>query len=179
MASYGLLSPEGDLPKGADHAQLLLVAASSSVSVDDLAVDLAEAGRGDHGRVLVVPAGAGHAIRELDEQGFSRSIPTRLRASSSRPVDLTIRCATPLARASLWLKPSVGPAVLEALRGRTTFSEARRTAELLRHVGLEPVAALLLTRPGPARWLLPAEEATPTAELERAGAPPDNEASAS
>jgi len=46
----------------------------------------------------------------------------------------------------MWLKPSAGPAILVATRKRTRFSEARRTAGLLRHLGLEPVATLLLTR---------------------------------
>ena len=46
----------------------------------------------------------------------------------------------------MWLKPSAGPAILVATRNRTKFSEARRTAGLLRHLGLEPVATLLLTR---------------------------------
>jgi capsular polysaccharide biosynthesis protein len=180
MGSYGLLSPQGDLPEDAEGAQLLLVAASPAVPVDDLAMDLAGVIGGERRRVLVVPAGPGRSVREVDDRSSGRPLPTRPRASGAR-ADLTIRCASPLARPALWLKPSAGPAILVASRGLTRFSEARRTAELLRHLGLEPVAAVLLTGPGAvtstrARGLA---EAPTTPERESAGGASESEASAS
>ena len=132
IGSYGLLSP-GSLEAAPD------------VPVDDLAMDLAEAAASEHRRVLVVPSGPGRALREVNDRGPGRQLQPRPR-SAARGADLTIRCASPLARPSLWLKPSAGPAVLVAVRNRTRFSEARRTAELLRHLGLDPVASVLLTR---------------------------------
>jgi capsular polysaccharide biosynthesis protein len=144
IGSYGLLSP-GSLEEEVSGAQLLLVAAAPDVPVDDLAMDLAEAAASEHRRVLVVPSGPGRALREVNDRSPGRQLQPRPR-SAARGADLTIRCASPLARPSLWLKPSAGPAVLVAVRNRTRFSEARRTAELLRHLGLDPVASVLLTR---------------------------------
>ena len=158
IGSYGLLSP-GD-PEEAGGGQLLLVAASPEVPVDDLAMELAEAVAGEHRRVLVVPSGAGRAPQQVSEQGAGPQLRPRLRLPDGRSVDLTIRCATPLARPSLWLSPSAGPVVLVAVRGRTRFRQARRTAELLRHLRMDPAIAILLKkgrlaqhgwRPPPAR----------------------------
>jgi capsular polysaccharide biosynthesis protein len=145
LASYGLLSPREPQEEAAG-AQLLLIAAGPEVPVDDLAMDLAEAAATEHRRVLVVPAGPGRGLREVNHHGAGRQFQARPRPPGARGADLTIRCASPLARPSLWLKPSAGPAILVAARNRTRFDEARRTAELLRHLGLEPVAAILLTR---------------------------------
>jgi capsular polysaccharide biosynthesis protein len=183
LASYGLLFPR-DVPEEAGGAQLLLIAAGPDVPVDDLAMDLAETAAGDHRRVLVVPAGPGRGLREVNHDAPGRQL--RSRPPGPRGVDLTIRCASPLARPSLWLKPSAGPAILVAARNRTRFDEARRTAELLRHLGLEPVAAVLLTRVAqvagkdhpPVQEVDPFED--PAAEHEAPeGETPESEASAS
>ena len=148
IGSYGLLS-SADLGEEGSSAQLLLVAASPDVPVDDLAMDLAAAAASEHRRVLVVPTGPGRALREVNDSGVGGRLHPQPRQPGSADADLTIRCVSPLARPSMWLKPSAGPAILVATRNRTRFSEARRTAGLLRHLGLEPVATLLLTRGGP------------------------------
>jgi capsular polysaccharide biosynthesis protein len=145
LGSYGLLSPR-DQSEEAGGAQLLLIAAGPDVPVDDLAMDLAEAAASEHRRVLVVPSRPGRGLREVDDHAAGRQLQARPRPSGPRGVDLTIRCASPLSRPSQWLKPSAGQAILVAARNRTRFDEARRTTELLRHLGLEPVAAVLLTR---------------------------------
>src|SRR5205807_6407983 len=146
---------------------------------------LAEAAASENRRVLVVPSGPGRALREVNDRGPGRQLQPRPR-SAARGADLTIRCASPLARPSLWLKPSAGPAVLVAVRNRTRFSEARRTAELLRHLGLEPVAAVLLTRvaQGRPKQRLVVEDADPIegsapGRGTRGGDRSDGEASAS
>jgi capsular polysaccharide biosynthesis protein len=145
IGSYGLLSP-ADVGEGGSGAQLVLVAASPEVPVDDLAMDLAAAAATEDRLVLVVPSGPGRALREVNDRGASGQLHPRPRTPGARDADLTIRCASPLSRPSMWLKPSAGPAILLATRNRTRFSEARRTAELLRHLGVEPAATLLLTR---------------------------------
>jgi len=80
----------------------------------------------------------------------------------------------------MWLKPSAGPAILVATRRRTRFSEARRTAELLRHLGVEPVATLLLTRTGqrPPKRRLPAGDGDPVEGSAPRHEAPESEASA-
>jgi hypothetical protein len=70
--------------------------------------------------------------------------------------DLTIRCLPPPLHgpATPWLEAPASTAVIVATKGRTRFSEARRTGDLLRQVGIEPVAAVLL--PGkPAQRAIP------------------------
>jgi capsular polysaccharide biosynthesis protein len=145
IGSYGLLSPADLEDDGRSDAQLVLVAASPEVPVDDLAMDLAAAAATEDRLVLVVPSGPGRALREVNDRGAAGQLHPRPRPSGARNADLTIRCASPLARPSMWLKPSAGPVILLATRNRTRFGEARRTAELLRHLGLQPAATLLLT----------------------------------
>jgi capsular polysaccharide biosynthesis protein len=178
IGSYGLLAPD-DVGEGGSGAQLLLVAASPDVPVDDLAMDLAEAAASEHRRVLVVPSGPGRALREVNDRGTGRLLQPRPRPPGPRDADLTIRCASPLARPSMWLKPSAGPAILVATRHRTRFGDARRTAELLRRLGLEPVATLLLTRTGqrPPKRRLPADVGDVEGSAPRHEAP-ESEASA-
>jgi capsular polysaccharide biosynthesis protein len=185
LGSYGLLSPR-DLPEEAGGVRLLLIAAGPDVPVDDLAMDLAEAAAVEYRRVVVLPAGPGRGRREVNGHDAGRHLQARPRPSGPGGVDLTIRCASPLARPSLWLKPSAGPAILVAARNRTRFDEARRTAELLRHLGLETVAAVLLTRvaQAAAQERPPVQEATsvegPAADEEApASETPPSEASAS
>jgi hypothetical protein len=179
IGSYGLLS-SADLGDEGSSAQLLLVAASPEVPVDDLAMDLAAAAAGEHRRVLVVPSGPGRALREVNDRGIGGQLHPRPRPSGATDADLTIRCVSPLARPSMWLKPSAGPAILVATRNRTRFSEARRTAGLLRHLGLEPVATLLLTRgaQGVVKRQLPMDGRDAVDGSAHGDEAPENEASA-
>jgi capsular polysaccharide biosynthesis protein len=181
MASYGLLSP-GDAREEASGAQLLLVAASADVPVDDLAMDLASAVAAQRRRAAVDPAGPGRARQELGGRRVGWPLQPHGGTPEDGDADLTIRCASPLAYVALWLRPSVGPAVLVASRGKTRLSEVRRTAELLRHTGLNPVAVILLTdtrvSPRGARGLL--ESDAPALEPAPAkGSDSKSEASAS
>jgi capsular polysaccharide biosynthesis protein len=180
IGSYGPLSP-ADVGEEGGGAQLLLVAASPDVPVDRLALDLAEAVAREHRRVLVVPSGPERALTEVNDGDAGRLLQPRPRQPAVRDPDLTIRCASPLARPSMWLKPSAGPAILVAARNRTRFSDARRTAELLRLRGLEPLAALLLTRvgQGPPKRRLPAEGGSSGPDSAARNEAPESEASAS
>lgn len=145
MGSYGLLSqrsPAGD----SGTSQVLLVAASPEVPVDEIAVEVASAMAAEGRNAIVAPAGVGPALVE-DRGLMTGGAAPRPRRLDGAGADLVIRYVSPLARPALWLDSSVGPAVLVAVRRRTRLRDVRRTSELLRHTGLQPMAVVLL------KWL--------------------------
>jgi capsular polysaccharide biosynthesis protein len=85
-------------------------------------------------QVVLVAAAPGEPVNEV--------------AMAMDGAGLTIHCLP----APVWLGRAVGPAILVATRGRTRRSEARRTSQVLRRGGVEPVAAILLAPDAIERW---------------------------
>jgi uncharacterized protein involved in exopolysaccharide biosynthesis len=140
-APYGFLARIGRGVPGGRPRALLLVAATERDGVDDVGTELAQAIAAGHERVLVLPAlGAPAFVVEADGD--------RAAADRSEDVDMAIHCSLPPPQdpALHRLKPPFDRAVVVATRGGTTFAEARRIANLLRAVGVEVAAALLLPR---------------------------------
>jgi capsular polysaccharide biosynthesis protein len=152
---------------------LLVVATRPHDRVNDVGLELARALAEKHERILVVLAASPDAgaveRREVrtDESSMIVVQPAERPAPELRPgeeFDLVIRCALPPMQEGghTWLKSVPERAILVATRGRCRFSSVRRTAELLRHIGVEIVGAILLPRRGK-----PAPK-TPLPEPERA-----------
>ena len=170
---YGFLAQASLQGRQRDGRTLLLVAASVQDRVDSVAEALAKAASQVHHRVLIVPtsglvdrperreipAGNGSMV-VVGGLGIPGRNPGSTRNQGSRGVenshasrngdrfDLTIHCTLPpMADATTpWSRPAASAAILVATQGSTRFSEARRTAEQLRLVGIELAAAVLLPR---------------------------------
>jgi len=132
---------------------LLLAAISPPPDMKALALGLAQALAANQKRILVEL----EPIREKTSAerfevpaGPSSSIVVMSGARSDlRPdeeFDVTIRAVEPPVQhgGHAWSQPPPSRAVLVARRRRSRFSEARRTAELLRHVGVEIVGTVLM-----------------------------------
>jgi capsular polysaccharide biosynthesis protein len=142
MGSYGLLSQRAPAGDG-DTSQVLLVAASPEVPVDDIAWEVASAVAAEGRKAIVAPAGVQPV--PVEPRGLLTSWPAPPpRTLDTAGADLVIRCVSPLARPALWLDSSVGPAVLVAVQRRTRLRDVRRMTELLRHRGIQTMAVILL-----------------------------------
>jgi capsular polysaccharide biosynthesis protein len=140
-------------PRGRPRA-MLLVASTARDRVNDVAMELAEVVAAGHERVLVVPA----ELPDRSDAGGSRvpavlvagddghSGPPAERTRQEDEIDVAIHCSLPPMQDSTVerLRPAPERAIVVATRGRTTFDEARRTAGLLRAVGVDVAAAVLL-----------------------------------
>ncbi|HKF77100.1 MAG TPA: Wzz/FepE/Etk N-terminal domain-containing protein [Candidatus Dormibacteraeota bacterium] len=162
-ARYGLLGRLGRAaPPGRPRA-LWLVASTPRDRVNDVAAHLAQAATAGHQRVLVVPAQYAAAVDRDSPEGDRPSAfllaPEGGRggpgAAPERPeeeIDLVVHCLLPPMQtpAAEPLGPAPDSVILVATRGRTTFTEARLAAGLLRAIGVEVAAAALLpVRPEP------------------------------
>lgn len=163
-APYGFLARIGrGVPAGRPRA-LLLVASTERDSVNDVGAELAQVVAAGNQRVLVLPALGEPAFVVEDEGG-------RTAADRSEDIDMAIHCSMPPTQdpALDRLTPALDRAVVVATRGVTTFAEARRIANLLRAVGVEVAAAVLLPRslrrPAVAREHRPRVERAPAAEV--------------
>lgn len=161
LGPYGFLTRASLQARQRDARTILLVAASATDRLDRVAETLAMAAARVHQRVLIIPSGGlgeGLERREIPAGHGSAVIVTRpdvigqngYASWQDDRFDLTIRCALPpMADPSMpWAKPAACSAILVATQRSTRFSEARRTAEQLRLVGVETAAAILLPR----RW---------------------------
>ncbi|HEY7198985.1 MAG TPA: Wzz/FepE/Etk N-terminal domain-containing protein, partial [Candidatus Dormibacteraeota bacterium] len=139
---------------------MLLVASTERDPVNEVAMELAEVVAASHERVLVVPARAPDAsgregarpaaVLVADGNGDG---PTGALGRPDDEIDVAIHCSLPPMRDATVerLRPAPDRAIVVATRGRTRFDEARRTAGLLRAVGVEIAAAILLPARMPAR----------------------------
>lgn len=150
---------------------LLLAAISPPPDMKALALGLAQAVAAHQKRILVELGPIlekGSAERFDVPAGPSSSIVVMFGARSElqpgEEFDVTIRAVEPPVQHGgyAWSQPPPSRAILVARRRRSRFSEARRTAELLRHVGVEIVGTVLM----PAR--LDASPEIPVPEPERA-----------
>jgi capsular polysaccharide biosynthesis protein len=160
----GLSAPGGFLVQAAlarragGPRALVLVAASPRDRVDDVALALARTAAGEHRRILVTLPSGPSAAAEPEETRLGDTS-TVLVVRGSRPdgrpwlpappadaYDLVIHGApAPLAGpAEPWLRPEARTAILVATRGRTRLRDARLTAGLLRHIGVDVSGAVLL-----------------------------------
>jgi capsular polysaccharide biosynthesis protein len=155
-ASYGILAHASVIGRR-ERSSVLLVAASPGDEVDQVGIDLGQAVAEVRNRVLVVQSSSEPASRrQIPVGSTSEVVVTREEVPQPDGFDLTIRCLPPPLHgpATPWLEAPASTAVIVATKGRTRFSEARRTGDLLRQVGIEPVAAVLL--PGkPAQRAIP------------------------
>lgn len=151
---YGFLARLGRTgPKGRPRT-MLLVASTERDRVNDVAMELAEVVAASHERVLVVPApqldgassedGRGPAVLVASDNGHDGP-PAELGRPQDE-IDVAIHCSLPpmLDPTVDRLRPAPDRAIVVATSGRTTFAEARRTAGLLRAVGIQVAAAVLL-----------------------------------
>ena len=174
-APYGFLARLGRAGPARRPRGLMLVASSERDRVNEVAMHIAQAVAASDERALVVPAPEPVATEgDGPEAARSRALLVAPEGSRIHPVSsghpeegiaLALHC---------WLPPAQDPAVrrlgsapdraiLVATTERTRFSDARRTAGLLRALGVEVVAAVLLparmrgaslpadTRPGRSR----------------------------
>jgi capsular polysaccharide biosynthesis protein len=142
---------------------LMVVASGARDHVNEVGLGLAHAIAEGGERSLVVlapsPDGGEPEQREVDVGG-----PPPLEAAGApgrqlRPraeYDLTIHCSLPpmLDPGLSWLEPATDRALVVATRGAARFADVRRTADLLRQVDVDVVAAVLLParmRPEPSR----------------------------
>lgn len=171
---YGFIARLGPAGPKERPRTMLLVASTEADRVNDVAMELAEVVAASHERVLVVPApapdgtgseaGRGPAVLVASEDG-AEGPP----AEPGRPqdeIDVAIHCSLPPMRDRTVerLRPAPDRAIVVATKGRTTFDAARRTAGLLRAVGVEVAAAILL----PARMQSASVRARQRPRLERA-----------
>lgn len=151
---YGFLARVGRSGPKDRPRSMLLVASTERDRVNDVAMELAAVVAASHERVLVVPApqpdGAGSedgrapAVLVASDNGHDGPP-----AQITRPedeIDVAIHCSLPPMQDPTVdrLRPAPDRAIVVATRGRTTFAEARRTAGLLRAVGIQVAAAVLL-----------------------------------
>jgi capsular polysaccharide biosynthesis protein len=158
MGPYGFLAQASLQARQRDGRTILLVAASVKDRVDSVGEALARAAAQVHHRVLIVPTnGVDRPQRREIPAGNGSMVvvgglgmPGRNSHTSRNGdrFDLTIHCALPpMADATTpWSRPPASAAILVATQGSTRLSEARRTAEQLRLVGIELAAAVLLPR---------------------------------
>src|SRR5215472_2923144 len=159
VGPYGFLTRASLQGRQRDARTILLVAASAADHLDRVAEMLARAAAQVHHRVLIVRSSElGDGLNRLDTTAGHGTTVVVARpyvigrngyASQNHDrFDLTIHCALPpMADPSMaWAKPAACSAILVATRRATRFSEARRTAEQLRQVGVETAAAILLPR---------------------------------
>lgn len=171
----GFLVQAGLARQPGDPRTLALVAASVGDRVDDVAVTLARNAAGEHRRVLVrLALGAGPGPTAPDDSSAVVVVPGTEGGPPPAPpaadeFDLTIYCALPplYGAAQPWLELQTRTAILVATAGRTRLDEARLTADLLRHVGVEIVGAILLPRSRAARRAQPGHVPANVPVLER------------
>jgi capsular polysaccharide biosynthesis protein len=158
---YGFLARLGRAGWPDGPRSMLLVASTERDRVNDVAMELAETVAADNERVLVVPAsspGEHASAPAVLVTGDDRSGPPAVRPEPVNEIDVAIHCSLPPMQDATVerLRPAPSRAIVVATNGRTTFAEARRTAALLRAVGVEVAAAVLLPErmspaPAPAR----------------------------
>jgi capsular polysaccharide biosynthesis protein len=146
----------GDCPRS-----LLVIASSVHDPVNEVGLALARAMAEGRERSLVVlaPAGDG-AVSErrevlVDGPGSASSASATGSAQlqpSRRELDLAIRCSLPPMQdpGEAWLETSPQQAVAVATRGEARYGDLRRSVDLLRQVGIQVVAAVLVPRGWPA-----------------------------
>ena len=150
---YGLLVHTIRAGNQAGAGALLLAATSAGAGVNDVGLGLARALTSDLKRLLVVLASSGDEgppeRREIRD-GTSSTIVV-LSGGHPEPgpgeaFDQIVRCTLPPLQSGGygWLQPLPGRAILVATRRRSRFSDVQRTAELLRHLGMELVGTVLL-----------------------------------
>jgi len=163
---YGLLVHAMRAGKTAGTGALLLAATSADAGVNDVGLELARALGSDFKRLLVVlapSADEGAAERRELRDGTSSTIVVlsgrHPDAGPNEAFDQVIWCTRPSLQDGgyAWLEAAPSKAILVATRRRSRFGEVRRTAEMLRHLGLELVGTVLL----PVRM-----EPSPTARLQ-------------
>ena len=165
VGPYGFLTRASLQGRQRDARTILLVAASADDRLDCVAEMLARAAAQAHHRVLIVrSSGLGDGLERLDTPARPGSAVVAARpdvigrngyaSQNHERFDLTIHCALPpMADPSMaWAKPAACSAILVATQRATRFSEARRTAEQLRQVGVETAAAILLPRGSRKLW---------------------------
>jgi hypothetical protein len=130
------------------------VASTARDRVNDVAMELAEVVAASQERVLVVPAPQPDRVGQADgrapavlvaSDGGHDGPPAEL----SRPkdeIDVAIHCSLPPMQDPTLerLRPAPDRAIVVATCGQTTFAEVRSTAGLLRAVGVDVAAAVLL-----------------------------------
>jgi hypothetical protein len=138
-APYRFLARVGRNGPAGRPGALLLVASTEHDRVDDVGMELAQVVAAGHERVLLLPALGAPALVVEDGGGHAA-------ADRSEDVDMAIHCSLPPTRdpALDRLTPALDRAVVVATSGGTTFAEAHRVANMLRAVGVEVAAALLL-----------------------------------
>lgn len=149
---------------------VIVVAAAPGDQVDDVGLGLARAAAELGDRVLVIQSRQGNAAWQDPE---SRLRPDFLRERTSRVVveaatgeqgrstlpatdgfDLVIASTPPPAYSpvAMTMLGSVDVGIIVATRNRTRFREARWTAEVMRHTGVQLGGSILLPRPGARAW---------------------------
>jgi capsular polysaccharide biosynthesis protein len=131
---------------------LMVVASGARDHVNEVGLALAHAIAEGGERSLVVlapsPNGEEPERREVDVGGRPGAGPGEpgRQLQPREEFDLTIHCSLPpmLDPGLSWLEPSTDRAVVVATRGAARFGDVRRTADLLRQVDVEVVAAVLL-----------------------------------
>jgi len=134
---------------------VLLVGSTLGERVNDVARELANVVVASGRRVLVLLAptasrGSGWWRRRNDRSSRVLVEPNRADGEpDARPaddVDLVIHCSLPpmLDPSVTWLRPTPDRAILVATKGATRFGEARRAVEMLGHVHVDVIAAILL-----------------------------------
>ena len=200
--SYGFLVHAIRAGKPAGTGALLLAATSADAGVNDVGLELARALGSDFKRLLVVLAPSGDDEGAPERREVRDGTPSTIVVLSGRhpqpgpdeAFDQIIWCTPPPLQdgGHAWLQAPPSKAILVATRRRSHVSEVRRMAELLRHVGVELVGAVLLParlKPGPTAALAEPEttrtdarpvgvgggatppEAPPPSPAENAGAP--------
>jgi capsular polysaccharide biosynthesis protein len=141
QAAYGFLARMGRAGSAGGPRALLLVGSTDHDSVNDVGMELAQAIAASHKRVLVLPATGAPPLVVADDGGQAA-------AGTHEDIDIAIHCSLPPMKDPAFdrLKPAPDRAVVVATRGLTKFIEARLTADLLRAIGVEVAAALLLPR---------------------------------
>ena len=150
---YGLLVHAIRAGNPAGAGALLLAATSTGAGVNDVGLGLARALTSDFKRLLVVLATSGDESAPERRQIGDGTSSTIVVVSGGHPepdqgetFDQIICCTLPPLQDGgyAWLRQAPGRAILVATRKRSRFSEVRRTAELLRHLGMELVGTVLL-----------------------------------
>src|SRR5262252_848204 len=168
---YGLLVHAMRAGKTAGTGALLLAATSADACVNDVGLELARALGSDFKRLLVVLAPSADEGAPERRELRDRTSSTIVVLSGRHPdpgqieaFDQIIWCARPSLQdgSYAWLQAAPSKAILLATRRRSRFGEVRRTAGLLRHLGIELVGTVLLParmEPGPTAQLPEAETA--------------------
>jgi len=184
VGPYGFLTRASLQGRQRDARTIVLVAASAADRLDRLdrvAEMLARAAAQVHHRVLIVrTSGLGEGLERLDTPAGHGSAVVLARpdmigwngyaSQNYDRFDLIIHCAQPpMADPSMaWATPAACSAILVATQRATRFSEARRTAEHLRQVGVETAAAILLPRVFRKPWNSPRAVGEPPGDTDGA-----------